>query len=68
MSASTEDCAAGENLETQGSGLFVSLKGRINGTLKFAEEIESKEHRQESRLGSKERSQAEVVGRQFVFN
>jgi hypothetical protein len=35
--------------------------------LKLAEEIEPKEHRQESRLGCKEGSQAEVVSRQFIF-
>jgi hypothetical protein len=35
MSASTEDGAAGENLETQGRRLFVSLKRRINSALKF---------------------------------
>ena len=67
VSASTKDCAAGENLETQCRRLFVSLKRRINSALKLAEEIEPKEHRQESRLGCKEGSQAEVVGRQFVF-
>jgi hypothetical protein len=67
MSTSAKDCPAGENLETQRSRLFVSLKRRINRTLKFAQEIESKEHSQESRLGSKERAQTEVVSRQFVF-
>ena len=67
MSTSAKDCPAGENLETQRSRLFVSLKRRINRTLKFAQEIESKEHSQESRLGSKERAQAEVVSGQFVF-
>ena len=67
MSASTQDCAAGENLETQCRRLFVSLKRRINSALKLAEEIEPKEHRQESRLGCKEGSQAEVVSRQFIF-
>jgi len=36
MSASAKDCAAGENLETQCSRLFVSLKRRINSTLEFA--------------------------------
>ena len=67
MSASSEDCTAGENLETQGRRLFVSLKRRINSALKFPQEIEPKDHRQESRLGRKERSQAEVISRQFVF-
>jgi hypothetical protein len=36
MSVSAKDCAAGENLETQCSRLFVSLKRRINRALKFA--------------------------------
>jgi hypothetical protein len=51
------------------SGLFKHplSAGRINSPLKFAEEIESKEHSQESRLGSKEGAQSEVVSRQFVF-
>ena len=67
MSTSTENGAAGENLETQGRRLFVGLERRIYSTLEFPQEIEPKEHRQESGLGRKERSQTEVVSRQFVF-
>ena len=62
MSTSTENGAAGENLETQGRRLFVGLERRIYSTLEFPQEMEPKEHSQESRLCRKERSQAEVIG------
>jgi hypothetical protein len=47
--------------------LFLGLERRIYSTLEFPQEIEPKEHPQESGLGRKERSQTEVVSRQFVF-
>ena len=47
VSATTEDGAAGEDLETQGGGLFVSLERWIDGPLELAQEIETKEHSQE---------------------
>ena len=64
---SAQDGAAGKDLETEGSWLFVSLECWIDGTLKLAQEIETKEHGQESRLSSKERTQAETVGGQLVL-
>jgi hypothetical protein len=64
---SAQDRAAGKDLETEGSRLFVSLECRIDGTLKFAQEVETKEHGQESRLSSEERTQAETVGGQLVL-
>jgi hypothetical protein len=48
MSASTEDCPASKELETQSGWLFVALERQIDGALKFAQEIESKQYGQES--------------------
>ena len=45
MSASTQDCPASKELETQSGWLFVTLECWIDGTLKFAREIESKQLR-----------------------
>jgi hypothetical protein len=47
--------------------LFVSFQCGIDGALELAQQIETKEHSQEGRLGSEKRSQAEVIGRQFVL-
>ena len=55
VSASTEDGAASENLEAQGGRLFVGLEPWIDGALEFAQEIETKEHSQESGLGGEKR-------------
>jgi hypothetical protein len=44
MSASTQDCPAGKELETQSGWPFVTLECWIDGTLKFAQEIESKQY------------------------
>jgi hypothetical protein len=44
MSASTRDCPASKELEKQSGWLFVTLEGWIDGTLKFAQEIESKQY------------------------
>jgi hypothetical protein len=44
MSASDQDCLASKELETQSGWLFVTLEGWIDGTLKFGQEIESKQY------------------------
>jgi hypothetical protein len=62
MTAATQDGAASEYRETERGRLFVTLDCRLKGTLKFAQQIEAKEHGQESRLGGKEGTQAEVIG------
>ena len=67
VSASTQNRAAGKDFETQSSRLFVSLESRIDGALKFAQKIKTKEHGQQSRLCGKEGTQAEMVCSQFVF-
>jgi len=48
VTAAAQDGAAGEDRETEGGRLFVALDCRIKGRLKFAQEIEAKEHGQES--------------------
>ena len=55
VSASTEDGAASENLEARGGRLFVGLERWIDGALELAQEIETKEHSQESGLGGEKR-------------
>jgi hypothetical protein len=45
---SAQDRTASKELETQSCWLFVSFKCGVNGALKFAQEIESKQHSQES--------------------
>jgi hypothetical protein len=67
VSVAAQDIAAGKDLETQRSGLFVSLERRIDGALEFAQEIEAEEHGQESRFGGKEGTQAEMIGSQLVL-
>src|SRR5262249_28214918 len=67
MSAAAKDGAAGKNFETQRGWLFVSLERWINGALELTQKIETKEHSEEARLGGEERTQAEVVSRQFVL-
>jgi len=47
--------------------LFVSLERWIDGALELAQQIKTKEHSQESRLGGEKRSQAEVIGSQLVL-
>ena len=66
VTASTKDRAAGKDLEAERCWLSVSLQCRIDGTLELAQEVETKEHRQESRLGGEKRPQAEVIGPQLV--
>jgi hypothetical protein len=61
VSASTQNRTAGKDFETQSSRLFVSLESRIDGALKFAQKIKTKEHGQQSRLCGKEGTQAEMV-------
>jgi hypothetical protein len=65
--ASTEDGAACKNFESQRGWSFVSFKPRIDGTLELAQEIETKQHSQESRLCGKEGTQAEVICGQLVL-
>jgi len=48
MTAAAQDGAASEYRETERGGLFVALDCRVKGTLKFAQQIEAKEHGQES--------------------
>ena len=67
MAASTKDGATGKNFETQRGWLFVSLERWIDSALELAQEIETKEHGQEGRLGGKKRTQTEVIGGQFVL-
>ena len=67
MSPAAQDGTTGKELEAQGSGLFVALECRVKGALKFTQQIETEEHRQESRLGGEERTQAEVISSQFIL-
>jgi len=47
--------------------LFVSLERWIDSALELTQEVETKEHGQESRLGGKKRMQAELISSQFVL-
>ena len=67
MPASTKDGATGKNFETQCGRLFVGLERWIDRALEFTQEVETKDHGQESRLGRKKRTQAEVISSQFVL-
>ena len=67
MPASTKDGTTGKNFETQCGRLFVGLERWIDSALEFTQEVETKDHGQESRLGSKKRTQAEVIRSQFVL-
>jgi hypothetical protein len=48
MTAAAQDGTASEYRETECGRLFVALDCRVKGTLKFAQQIEAKEHGQES--------------------
>jgi hypothetical protein len=52
MAAATQNRTASKDLETEGCGLFVALERWIDGTLELTQEIETKDHSQEGRLGS----------------
>ena len=55
MAAATQNRAASKDLEAQSRGLFVALERWIDGALEFTQEIETKEHSQESGLGGEKR-------------
>jgi len=52
VSASTQDRTAGKDFETQSGWLFVALERWVDGALELTQEIETKDHSQEGRLGS----------------
>jgi hypothetical protein len=48
VTAAAQDGASGEYRETERGRLFAALDCQVKGTLKFAQQIEAKEHGQES--------------------